>query len=151
MPVYNADGVVKETIDSILTQSFDNFEIIITDDNSTDKTQEIIEEIKDDRINFFHYTENVGYPRNLERCRLKCSNEIIFLMGQDDILAQGTLERVHRIFEENENVGAITRPYYWFHDDITKPVRAKEQFDSTKDSVISIDSDFKSIIKVFQT
>lgn len=92
MPVYNAVTVVKETIDSILGQTFTDFELIITDDNSSDKTSKIINEIKDDRVNFFQYKKNVGYPRNLERCINKCSNEIVFLMAQDDILAQGTLE-----------------------------------------------------------
>ncbi len=151
MPVYNAVTVVKETIDSILGQTFTDFELIITDDNSSDKTSKIINEIKDDRVNFFQYKKNVGYPRNLERCINKCSNEIVFLMAQDDILAQGTLELVHRLFEENKNVGAITRPYYWFHDNVEKPVRAKEQYNPNKNCIISIDSDFNSLIKVFQT
>lgn len=151
MPVYNAGAVIRDTIESILGQSFTDFELIISDDNSTDNTPEIIKKIKDDRIKYYSYEENVGYPRNLERCRTKCSNDIIFLMGQDDVLAQCTLEKVHRIFEENENVGAITRPYYWFHKDIKKPVRAKEQFSDKRDSMISINSDLKSIVKVFQT
>lgn len=151
MPVYNAVSVVKESIESVLNQTFKDFELIITDDNSSDETARIIKEIKDDRIKFFPYKENVGYPKNLERSIVKSSNEIVFLMAQDDILAQGTLKRVSKLFEENKNVGAITRPYYWFHNDVKKPVRAKDQFNSKKDSVISIDSDFDSIIKVFQT
>jgi glycosyltransferase involved in cell wall biosynthesis len=151
MPVYNGGAFIKDTLLSILEQDFRDFELVITDDNSTDNTPEIIKSIKDSRIKFYRYDENVGYPRNLERCRTKCSNEIIFLMGQDDILAHETLERVHKIFEENKNVGAITRPYYWFHNDVEKPVRAKQQYDTTKDSIISINSDFKTIIKVFQT
>jgi glycosyltransferase involved in cell wall biosynthesis len=151
MPVYNGGDVVKDTIDSILKQSFSDFELIITDDHSTDDTVKKIEKIKDDRIKLYRYEKNVGYPGNLERCRTKCSNDILFLMGQDDILAQDTLERVHSIFMQNDNIGAITRPYYWFHKDIEKPVRAKEQFSDKRDSVISINDDFKSIIKVFQS
>jgi len=151
MPVYNAVTVVRDSIDSILTQTFSDFELIITDDNSSDETAKIINEIKDDRVKFFSYEENVGYPRNLQRCFLKSSNEIVFLMAQDDILAQGTLELVHKLFEENKNVGAITRPYYWFHDNVEKPVRAKEQYNPMRDSIISIGSDFKSLIKVFKT
>lgn len=151
MPVYNGGEVVKDTIDSILRQSFSDFELIITDDNSTDGTAKIIEKIKDNRIKLYRYEKNVGYPLNLERCRTKCSNDIIFLMGQDDILAQGTLERIHTIFKQNENIGAITRPYYWFHRDVEKPVRAKEQFSDKQDSTISINDDLKSIIKVFQS
>lgn len=151
MPIYNAGTVIIDTIESILGQSFTDFELIVADDNSTDNTPGIIKKIKDDRIKYYRYEKNVGVPINLERCLTKCSNEIIFLMCQDDILAQGNLEKVHRIFKENENVGAITRPYYWFHKDIKKPVRAKEQFNDKRDSIISINSDLKSIVKVFQT
>lgn len=151
MPVYNGGAFVKDTINSILSQSFADFDLIITDDNSTDNTPEIIKKIKSDRIKFYMYEKNVGYPGNMERCMEKCSSDILFLMGQDDILAQGTLEKVHKIFEENENVGAITRPYYWFHKNVRKPVRAKEKFSDKQDSVISINSDFRSIVKVFKT
>lgn len=151
MPVYNGGAVIKDTLLSILDQDFKDFELVITDDNSTDNTPEIIRTIKDSRIKFYRYEENVGYPRNLERCRTKCNNEIIFLMGQDDILAQGTLKKVDDIFRKNENVGAIVRPYYWFHDDIKKPIRAKEQLNSEQDSLVSINSDLKSIVTVFQS
>ncbi|MFH2110841.1 MAG: glycosyltransferase family 2 protein, partial [Candidatus Bathyarchaeota archaeon] len=140
MPVYNAGEIIKETMESILNQSFEDFEIIITDDNSTDNTFENVKKIDDPRIKYYIFKKNVGYPKNLERCINKWSNssEILFLMGQDDILAKGTLEKVNKIFDENENVGAITRPYYWFHDDIKKPVRAKDTYDKNKDAIISI-------------
>ena len=151
MPVYNGGAFIKDTINSILSQAFVDFDLIITDDNSTDNTIEIIEKIKNDRIKFYSFKKNVGYPGNLERCMERCSSDIVVLMGQDDILAQGTLERIYKIFEENENIGAITRPYYWFHKDVRKPVRAKEQYSDKQDCVISINDDPRSIVKVFQT
>jgi glycosyltransferase involved in cell wall biosynthesis len=151
MPAYNGGASIEDTLESILGQSFKDFELAITDDNSTDETPQIIKKIEDSRIKFYRYEENVGYPRNLERCRTKCNNEIIFLMSQDDILRQGALEKVHRLFEENKNVGAITRPYYWFHKDVEKPVRATKQLSSTEDSIVSVNSDLKSIITVFQS
>jgi len=153
MPVYNAGKIINETMNYILNQSFEDFEIIITDDNSTDDTQEIIKEINDPRIKYYRFNENVGYPKNLQRCvgKSSSSSEILFLMGQDDILATSTLEKINRIFDENENVGAITRPYYWFHDDIDKPVRTKATYDKNNDAIISIDADFRSIVQVFQT
>ena len=151
MPVYNGGLAITATLDSVLTQSFKDFELIITDDNSTDNTAYIIKKIHDTRIRFFEYPENIGYPGNLERCRKKGTGDIIFLMGQDDILAQGTLEKYNKIFTENKNVGAITRPYYWFHDKVEKPVRAKKQLSSKHDSVVSLMSDLESVITVFQS
>jgi glycosyltransferase involved in cell wall biosynthesis len=151
MPVYNGGSVVKETINCILNQNFGDFELVICDDNSKDNTAKIINGFKDGRIKFFSYDQNVGYPLNLRRCFRKCSNDIIFLMGQDDIIAPGILERVSRIFEEHKNVGAITRPYYWFSDDISKPVRAKGTLDDKKDRVVSINDDFVTVVQVFDT
>ncbi len=151
MPVYNGGSIIKDTLLSILEQDFVDFELVITDDNSTDNTPEIIRAIKDNRIKFYGYQDNVGYPKNLERCRIKCSNEILFLMGQDDILAQGTLRKVYDIFSQNQSVGAIARPYYWFHEDIAKPVRSKDQLSHNQDSAVSVNSDLKSIVTVFQS
>ena len=151
MPVYNGAEVITDTLRSILGQTFRDFELVIADDASTDATQETIQNIAHPSIKYYRHETNVGYPRNLERCRTRCSGDIVFLMGQDDILAQGTLERVYSIFQANENVGAITRPYYWFHRDVKNPVRAKEQLDPRADSVVSISSDLRSIVKVFST
>lgn len=152
IPTYNSEETIKDTIENILNQSFNKFEIIVCDDISSDRTREIIRSIDDSRISLYCFDENIGYPENLERCRKRSNNEIIFLMGQDDIIADGTLEKYHSIFKNNEDVGAITRTYYWFHDDIDKPVRAKRAIDRNKDfSIISVKDEYEKIEKVFKT
>lgn len=151
MPSYNGAGVISETIYSILSQDFNNFELIIVDDNSKDNTEEIVSKIKDPRIKFFKNDVNLGYPKNLEKCRQKAEGDIIYLMGQDDILAEGALSSTYRAFKLSDDIGAVTRPYYWFYEEITKPVRAKEQFNKNEDSIISIYDGKDAVIAVFKT
>ena len=151
IPTYNGSKVISDTLKSILSQSFDNFEIIITDDISKDDTEFIIKSIKDKRIKFYKNEKNLGYPGNLESARKKARGDIIYLMGQDDILAKDALLNTYNAFKISENIGAVTRPYFWFNKDIKIPVRAKERISSKEDTIVSINSDFWKIKRVFES
>ena len=151
MPVYNGEDIIRQTLRSILTQSFANFEIIIVDDCSKDNTFEVIKSLDDKRIKYFKNEKNLGYPKNLEECRKKAIGDIIYLMGQDDILAENALLNTYKAFKISDDIGAVTRPYFWFDNNISKPVRAKEQMNPQKDTVAKITDDFKKVIKVFKS
>ncbi len=151
IPTYNGQSCIKETIQSILTQNFKDFKIIICDDRSTDKTLNIIKKINDQRIEIHSHTKNLGYSLNLERGRKYVTGDILFLMGQDDILAQNALSDTHKIFLENPKVGAVTRPYFWFSKNISEAVRAKKQLNSKKTEIIKINSNPKKVQLVFET
>ena len=151
MPAYNGANVISETIRSILSQSFKNYELIIVDDCSKDNTEEIIKGFKDKRIRFFKNKKNLGYSGNLEKCRKKATGEIIYLMGQDDILGKGALLNTYRVFKKDKNIGAATRPYFWFDKDICIPVRAKKQLNPKKDEIVTISDKPQKIIRVFET
>lgn len=151
MPAYNGGEVIGETIKSVLSQSFKNYDFIIVDDNSTDNTARVIKSFKDPRIKYSKNKKNLGYPGNLEVCRKKAKNPILFLMGQDDLLAKGTLQKVHDAFVEYPQVGAVTRVYYWFDEDIRKPVRAKFPISKKHDSIVSIEDDSKKIVQMFRS
>jgi glycosyltransferase involved in cell wall biosynthesis len=151
LPTYNGADVVGDTIKSILSQSFTDYEIIIHDDVSKDNTEEIVKSFKDQRIIFFRNEKNLGYPGNLEEARKKATGDIIYLMGQDDILAAGALKNTYDAFKISPDIGAVTRPYFWFDREITKPVRAKEQLNPKKDEIVKIADDPDKIISVFKT
>jgi len=152
LPTYNGSKYIRETIDSILRQNFKNYEIIIQDDCSTDNTIKILKDYKSSLLKIHKNKNNLGYPKNLELARKRSKGDIIFLMGQDDILRQNTLKDVHKIFVENKNVGAITRPYYWFQDDKTKkPIRLKNGINYKKNTMITIKSPFSDIIKAIDS
>ena len=67
MPVYNAEKYLKEAIDSILNQTFQNFELLIIDDGSTDESVKIIEGYTDWRIRLIHNDGNKGLPYTRNR------------------------------------------------------------------------------------
>ena len=64
--------------------------------------------------------------------------DIIFLMGQDDILAKNALSKTYNAFLLDEDIGVVTRPYYWFNKDVRKPVRVVTPYNENKDSIISV-------------
>ena len=59
MPVYNTGKILRETINSVLKQTFSNFELIIVDDDSQKETSDIAKSFNDERINYY-YQENKG-------------------------------------------------------------------------------------------
>ena len=142
LPAYKAAGIIGETIDSILNQTFKDFELIIIDDKSPDNTYEILEKYasKDNRIRLFLNKKNLGYSGNLQECFTKATGEFIFLMGNDNILSPIALVRTYEGFQMDPDVGVVTRPFYCFENrDINRPVRAFGQpLDSSKDQIISI-------------
>ena len=95
MATYNGEKYIKQQIDSILKQLGDSDELIISDDASTDKTIQIIQEFKDNRIRLFHhvhpewhsncYKSNVYVTANFENALRQARGRYIFLTDQDDI------------------------------------------------------------------
>lgn len=99
MPVFNGQVYLNEAIDSILNQSFENFEFIIIDDGSTDSSREIIKSYTDNRIKYFEQ-ENSGVAIALNNGIKKSSAEIIARMDCDDISFPERLE-LQRFFLKN--------------------------------------------------
>jgi glycosyltransferase involved in cell wall biosynthesis len=151
VPTYNGAEYIGETLRSILSQSFSDFEIIASDDASTDETEKVIKSFSDPRIKFFRNEKNLGYPGNLNEALKRAGGEIIYLMGQDDILGKGALHQTWESFQISEDIGAVTRPYFWFDEDILKPVRAKNQTSSKKNEIIKMSDDPEKIITLFHT
>jgi glycosyltransferase involved in cell wall biosynthesis len=149
MPVYNGGEALRTTLRNIRAQSYQDYEMVVNDDSSTDNTEEIVKSFGDPRIKYDR-TEHVGYSKNLEKCRQRAIGEILFLMGQDDILARGVLQRTIDAFNDPD-VGAVTRAYFWFDDDIRHPVRAVRQLNPEKDEIIRVTDSFDRIADVFHT
>ncbi len=107
MPAYNGERYIKEAINSILVQTHTNFELIIVEDNSTDNTLWVIEEIKDSRIRLFKNSENRGiaYSTNfgIERSRGK----YIALLDDDDIALKRRLEWQVEFLEEHNDIDIL--------------------------------------------
>jgi glycosyltransferase involved in cell wall biosynthesis len=96
LATYNGQGFIREQIESILNQSIPDFELIISDDGSTDKTIEIITEYQkhDNRIFLIHNKRTRGFVNNFENALVVCKGEYIALADQDDIWSRNKLEQL---------------------------------------------------------
>lgn len=96
VPTYNGSQFLRECLDSILAQTFSNFELLIVDDRSSDNTVEIAEEYaaKDSRINVMINPQNLGLVGNWNRCLEITKGEWIKFVFQDDLLAPDCLGKM---------------------------------------------------------
>ena len=104
LATYNGETYLKEQLDSILNQTYSNFRILISDDNSEDSTKNIIEEYakKDNRIKFFFQERNLGVIANFEFLLKKVEAEFYMFSDQDDIWKANKIEfSMKKILEEN--------------------------------------------------
>lgn len=94
MTTYNGEKYIKKQIDSILTQTIKDFELIICDDCSSDNTRNILTEYanKDFRIKLFFNQKNLGFKKNFEEAISHTTGDFIALSDQDDIWASNHLE-----------------------------------------------------------
>lgn len=95
LATYNGEKFIREQLDSILYQSYSNFRLLISDDNSQDDTPEILAEYEncDDRIQVFRQEKNLGYIKNFEFLIGKVESEFYMLSDQDDVWLRHKIER----------------------------------------------------------
>lgn len=85
MPVYNAAAYLKEAIESILAQTYRNFQLLLIDDASSDNSVDIILSFKDNRIRLIHHERNLGIKDTLNEGIELANTELIARMDTDDI------------------------------------------------------------------
>ena len=116
MNCYNGEKYVEKSIESVLKQTYDNFEIVFWDNNSTDKTAEIVKKFNDSRIKYYKGTENVvlGEARNLGIS--KCVGKFIAFLDSDDLWLPKKLELQIPQFDDPK-VGIVICNTIFFTDD----------------------------------
>src|ERR1700756_835254 len=92
MPTYNDAEYLREAIDSILNQTFTDFEFIIVNDGSTDDTEEIINSYTDERIRYLKNENNLGNTITRNRGMDSAEGKYIAIMDSDDIAVGNRLE-----------------------------------------------------------
>lgn len=108
MPVYNGEKHIESAVFSILNQSFDDLELIIIDDGSTDNTSQIIKKIKDKRIRFFSNGSNRGLPYTRNRGLKLCRGRYIAFMDSDDISHEDRLKIQLKHFYKHPHIDIIS-------------------------------------------
>ena len=104
---FNKADYIQATINSILKQTYQNFEIIIGDDCSSDNTEEIIKTINDKRIKYVKMPFNLGINNNLNTIAEIATGDYCVYLASDDLLRINYLEKIKNAFEQNKYVDAI--------------------------------------------
>jgi glycosyltransferase involved in cell wall biosynthesis len=116
IPSYNHERFVRECIQSVLNQTFQDFEIIITDDASTDRTVEIIEQFDDRRIQLFKHATNQGVSITANNCIRHASGSYIAWLSTDDVWYPEKLEVQVRYLNEHPEIGVVFGKVDWIDE-----------------------------------
>lgn len=109
MGVYNDERYLKDAIDSVLNQTFQEFEFIIIDDGSTDRSIEITKKIaeKDKRIRFYQNERNIGLASTLNKAIELSNADYIARMDSDDICVKERLAIQVAVLDSNPNISVV--------------------------------------------
>lgn len=119
MSVYNGARYLEASINSILTQTFSQFEFIICDDGSTDDTPIILKEIDDPRIIIIENEKNSGLSRSLNRCISVSKSTVIARQDADDLSAVNRLQVQYEYLEKHPRVGVLACATQWIDEQST--------------------------------
>lgn len=98
MPAYNRENIIKEAINSVLGQTYEDIELIVVDDGSTDQTSKVVREIEDPRLKYF-YQENAGACAARNKGVELSQGELVAFHDSDDIWHQDKLEKQIKVME----------------------------------------------------
>jgi glycosyltransferase involved in cell wall biosynthesis len=107
MPVYNAEPYLYDAIDSILNQTFHNFEFLIINDGSTDNSEKIILSYKDSRIRYIKNETNIKLIETLNKGIENARGKYIARMDADDISLPNRLEKQYAFLENHPEIGIV--------------------------------------------
>jgi glycosyltransferase involved in cell wall biosynthesis len=108
VPCYNYGRFLSECINSILMQSYCDFEVLILDNCSTDNTAEIATSIRDPRVKYLRNEVNIGHVRNFNKGVSMARGKYVWLLAADDYLCSSkALQRFVELMERNSDLGLV--------------------------------------------
>lgn len=107
IPVYNDERYIQQTIQSVLDQTFADFELVLVNDASTDRSLEIINQFRDPRIHVYTNEKNLGIVGSLNKAISLSKAEIIARLDHDDLCYPTRLEKQYLFLESHPEVGLV--------------------------------------------
>ena len=101
VPMYNVEKYIETCIVSILNQTFENFELIVVDDCSTDRSAEIVRSFNDPRIKIYQQIKNSGESASRDLGLTVSNGKYVYFMDNDDVLLPNCLEIFYNAIEES--------------------------------------------------
>ena len=114
---YNYEQYIKDAIESVLNQTYSDFELVIIDECSTDNSANIIKQFNDERIKFIQNEQNLGLKNSMQKAIFCCSGKWIAFLESDDLWACNTLEKRLACAEKYPQVGIIFNDVEEFGDE----------------------------------
>jgi len=110
LPVYNREDYLIQAIKSVISQTYQNWELLISDNCSTDNTARVGSKYatEDKRIRYWRNEKNIGSGLNYNKCIAEATGEYIELFGADDIFEPDCLEKFVHAFNDNSSVVLVT-------------------------------------------
>jgi glycosyltransferase involved in cell wall biosynthesis len=127
MPVFNDRMFIEESILSILNQTYPHFKLIISDDGSTDGSEEICLKYAsiDKRITFIKQSQNLGISKNMAFLLSQANTTFFMWAGDDDLVAPDYCEKLIELLEKRPTVCAAFCQYDWIDEDGVKYKRSR--------------------------
>ena len=119
IPAYNRAGLLKPLLDSILSQNFNDFEVLICEDGSPERSAiagvvQEFQELDHGRIRYEENTSNLGYDGNIRRLVERANGQYCIFMGNDDLMCAGALEAIAAAIQRRPDCGVVVRSYATF-------------------------------------
>ena len=102
IPTYNRQDLVPYAIQSVLWQTFDNYEIIVCDNFSTDNTFAVVNQFKNSRIKYLRTPQHFVIADSFEYARKHAKGKLILMMSDDDALVPGALESFYKEYRQHD-------------------------------------------------
>lgn len=109
IPLYNHEKFIKNCIDSILEQTYQNLEIIIVDNRSTDRSVEIVKNYKDSRIKLIQNKINIGFSANLKKALSQSSGKFTCILCSDDTIHPKKIEKQLNEIKNHDVIFTFTK------------------------------------------
>lgn len=133
MPLYNGEKFIRGTLESVLAQTYENWELIIIDDYSIDNSYYIIKDYKDERIHYYKNIKNIGVAYSRNKGMELARGEYIAFLDSDDIWNKDKIEKQVKYIIENKI--EIVHSNYYFCDEkdlIIKSIKNDIEIDYNK-------------------
>ena len=130
MTVYNGAAFLRPSVESVLEQSFDDFEFLIIDDTSTDESVELVRSYSDPRIRLVLNDHNIGQAASLNKGLELACGDYIARLDQDDVCLPGRFRAQVRLLEERSDVAMVGSWVYSINPEGRKVRRWRPRIDN---------------------
>lgn len=121
IPTFNSAQYLKQCICSIHAQGIKDYEIIVSDNASTDQTRQVIDELKAPKLKYFCNDSNIGPHRNFDRAISLSSGKYIKTLCADDVLIAGVVQKQLEVFDKYKDVAVVSCDHI-VTDEYLKPI-----------------------------